>query len=365
VVDGYEDIPSRYGRDQDGLHRERTLGSPKRLDGTNLPAARHAPLRQHPDRHHFLLGQPAAHPDPPCRDLARRRLRRCANLGVALALSYRALRQPRGNVASLLRISRHNLRFPTTQQRSPGGTLLQPIPLPLQWESPVNPVWKAYAAILAGLFALAVGMPRPTQALPVEYRISGLLTGDLGSIFNPVSLVDVPFEITIAADTETAFEFGHIPGVGSAFVNDSEVATWTVDRLGTATSDSVQLYSLPGVARVGFGWNGEVLPLNTNQPAERIFEFSSSAFALELSYGGLNAVVPAIPLSLRTDLRNPPGTLPFYSTSIHFPDQGPLTLKELRSLSYSVVAIPEPSTVLLLASGLAALAVGRRHSSTR
>jgi hypothetical protein len=154
--------------------------------------------------------------------------------------------------------------------------------------------------------------------------------------------VDIPFEISIAADTETAFEFGHLPGLGRAFVNNSEEAIWTVDGLGTATSDSAQIYTLPGVARVGFGWNGELLPVNTDQPAERHFSFRNSAFALDSQYGRLNAVVPAITLTLVTDLRNPPGVLPVYSTSIHFPGEGGLILKELRDLSYSVVAVPEP-----------------------
>jgi hypothetical protein len=219
---------------------------------------------------------------------------------------------------------------------------------------------RLYVAALAALTLLAIGTPRPTQALPAEYRISGFLTGDLGVLLGSVSLVDVPFEISIAADTADAFEFGNITGFGTAYVNDSVSATWSVDGLGTAASTRVQIFTLPGVSRVGFGWNGEVFPINTSEPAERIFQFTNAAFALETSYGHLDSVVPEVPLNLQTELENPPGTLPLYTTSILFPGEGPLVLKELTNLSYEVVAIPEPSTGSLTILGIFAILAQRR-----
>jgi hypothetical protein len=225
-------------------------------------------------------------------------------------------------------------------------------------------MWKPSALVL-GCLALVAGTPRPTRAVPIEYRISGLLSGDSGSIFNPVGLLDVPFEISIAADTDTAFYFGQIAGYGAAYVNDSVSATWTVAGFGTAPSAEVQVFALPGVATLGFGWNGEVFPLDTTQPAQHIIEFGNDAFALAASYGHLAAAVPSVPLSLRTSLQNPPGVLPTYTTSIDFPGQGPLTLKELKNLSYVVVAVPEPSTAALLIAAFAAIAVARRHGRRR
>jgi len=224
---------------------------------------------------------------------------------------------------------------------------------------------QATVGMLGGIIALVAGVSLPADASPIEYRFSGLLAGDVNQVGNPVNLVGVPFEISIAGDSDAAFEFGHIAGLGTAYVNAGGAATWVVDGFGTATAESAQIYSIPGVARVGFGWNGQVFPLNTTQPAERHFAFSGSPFALDPNYGDLNAAVPSIPLSLLTELENPPGSIPAYTTWIYFPGQGSLTLKEMTSLSYEVVPIPEPSTGALLILGLAGISTGLRSSQAR
>jgi hypothetical protein len=179
-----------------------------------------------------------------------------------------------------------------------------------------------------------------------------------------VSLVDVPFQVSIAADSEAAFEFGHIAGAGRAYVNMGSLATWTVDGFGTATVGTAQVYSLPGIAQVGFGWNGEVFPLNTTQPPEHRFDFRASPSALDPDYGHLNAAVPPIPLILLNQLEDP-GTVPPYTTRIHFPGQRSLTLKQLSSPSYTVVSVPEPSTGTLLTLALAGIWAGLRMSRLR
>lgn len=216
---------------------------------------------------------------------------------------------------------------------------------------------------LACVVGLLLGLASPARAIPVAYRISGVLTGQIGSIFDVVNLVDAPFEITIAADTAGAFRIGSVAGVGSAFVNDSDAATWTVAGVGTARSESVQVFSFPGVARVGFGWNGEVLPFDTAEPAERILQFRSPAFTVSSSgpdYSRLDAVVPAVSLSLVTELRNPPNTVPGYTTYIQFPDSRPLLLMELNELSYEVVALPEGARSAPWLASIAVLLAARR-----
>lgn len=221
-------------------------------------------------------------------------------------------------------------------------------------------MWKQCAAVLGGLVAVAVCVPRAARALPVEYRIAGRLTGaESIFVFDPVRVEDVSFQISILADAQTAFEFGSLPGLGRAFVNASGSARWSVDGFGTAVSDRVQVFAIPGVARVGFGWDGEVFPLDTDQPAHPVFQFANSAFATNPGYGHLDAVVPAVPLTLLTELRNPPNVRPTFTTSIQFLDQRSLYFEELTDLSYSVVAIPEPSTAALFVLGLGAVSAAR------
>jgi len=216
--------------------------------------------------------------------------------------------------------------------------------------------------ILGGVLALLASAPLAARAVPVEYRFSGLLTGEIGqSLPDPsVRLVDVPFRVSITADSDGAFEFGSIPGLGTAHVNLGS-ATWTVEGFGTATAASAQVYAIPGVGRVGFGWQGEMFPLDTTQPAGLHLAFvGGSPFATDPAYGHLAAIVPSVPLSLLTELENPPGTIPTYSTAIDLPAHGPLVLEETTSLSYEVVAVPEPATGALLAFGLLALSAGCR-----
>lgn len=219
-------------------------------------------------------------------------------------------------------------------------------------------------AILVAITAVVVSLPLQAGASPIEYRFSGLLTGDLGQV-NPVSLIDVPFEIAIQGDSDAAFEFGYVAGFGRTYVNAGVAATWVVDGFGTATVASAQVYSIPGIASVGFGWNGEIFPLDTTDPAERQFGFLGNPFAFDPDYSRLSTAVPPIPIDLLTHLENPPGVMPVYTTSIYFPGQGSLVLKDLSSLSYTVVSIPEPSAATLLLLGPAGLSTGLWMSRAR
>jgi hypothetical protein len=191
------------------------------------------------------------------------------------------------------------------------------------------------------------------QAVPVEYRFTGVLTGDTGML-GLVRLVDAPFQISIYADTDNVFATGYVAGAGPGFANNSVNATWEVAGLGTATSTDVQIYSLPGLARVAFAWNGQAYPLSPDQPVPFILTFSGNAIAMDPAYGHLGNIVDATPVTLRTNLKNPPNMLPEYTTYVDI-EGNALLLKEISGVSYSVVATPLPPTFAFLAGGLGLL----------
>jgi len=220
---------------------------------------------------------------------------------------------------------------------------------------------KIRARLAASLLLIcAFVTPLEARAVPVEYRISGLLSGMGSNLLDFFQVTDAPFEIAIAGDTDDAFDFGPTPGFSSAYVNDSTSAKWTVEGFDTAFSTRAQVFALPGVASVGFGWNGDVFPVNSTDPAELGLRFVNSVFATDLAYGRLGAVVPPVSLTLQTDLENPPGTIPAFTTSILFPGRGNLTLVEFKDVSYEVVAVPEPGTAALVGLGMVLLCAARR-----
>ena len=221
-----------------------------------------------------------------------------------------------------------------------------------------TPIRTRLAAFLLLIYAFAT--PSEASAVPIEYRISGLLSGSGSNLLEFFQVIDAPFEIAIEGNTDDAFDFGHIPGFGSAYVNDSTSAKWTVEGFDIAFSTRAQVFALPGVASVGFGWNGDVFPVNSTDPAELGLRFLNSLFATDLAYGRLGSVVPPVSLTLQTDLENPPGIIPAFTTSILFPGRGNLTLVEFKDVSYEVVAVPEPGTAALIGLGMALLCAAHR-----
>ena len=69
----------------------------------------------------------------------------------------------------------------------------------------------ALPLMIAMLFAAS-----HASAVPVEYRISGLLSGTQLNFFDFVEVTEAPFEIRIEGDTDGAFDFGNLSGIGSA-----------------------------------------------------------------------------------------------------------------------------------------------------
>lgn len=195
---------------------------------------------------------------------------------------------------------------------------------------------------------------------PLEYRFAGKLTGSSYAMFVVKSFIDTPFQISILADTNNSFATGYIAGAGPGFAVNGATAKWTLDGFGVATSNHVQIFALPGLGQVGFGWDGEVFPLNSELPAQTVFRFIGTQIATDTNYGRLSGPVDPIPVSLLTSLKNPPSMVPEYTTNIYFDGLAPLTLKGLTDINYSVIAVPEPSSYALMIVGCCVLAVVRR-----
>jgi len=179
--------------------------------------------------------------------------------------------------------------------------------------------------------------------------------GDARNIYSSVSLVNVPFEVSIYGDTDNAAYLGNVAGAGELYANNSLETIWLVDGFGTAQSSSVQIYTIPGIGRVGFSWDGIAYPIDSSLPAPKTFDFVSGKIATDIQYGRINSIVDPVSLNLVTSLENPPGALPQYTTSMYFGEAGILTLKEITNLSYQVTAVPPPSAVLLFCSGFLGL----------
>lgn len=96
------------------------------------------------------------------------------------------------------------------------------------------------------------------------------------------------------------------------------------------------MYTLRGLASIGFGWNGPVFPMNIEGRALVILEFRGDKIATDSSYNRLSESITFIPIQLNTSLRNPPDALPEYTTSIYFDGIGALTLMNLTNVTYSV-----------------------------
>lgn len=223
-------------------------------------------------------------------------------------------------------------------------------------------MFKFFQCIISFIFMLILSVQ--AQAELVEYRFSGVLTGNTGVQYfgNSVSLIDAQFHISIYGDTDNAFRFGSIAGTGTCYINNSVNAKWEIEGFGTAMSSDAQMYSLPG--RVGFGWNGKVFPLNTDTPAQLVLSFGSNTIALDSNYYQLGNTVDATAVWLSKSLQNPPGMVPLYSTYINIGGSG-LLLKEISNVSYSVVAAPLPASLVLLGSALAGLAAVRRRERNK
>lgn len=212
-------------------------------------------------------------------------------------------------------------------------------------------------ALRISLFSLLATASVVANADPVEYRFTGQVSGRIGSFFASQEFTNAPFQLSIFSDTNSASYFGKIAGAGSAYINNSTNSVLSVYGLGSTSSIDTQIYSLPGIGTIGFGWNGKVFPLNSDTPASTRIEFVGNEIALNSNYSRFSSVVEPTNVYLKTPLKNPPDRLPEYTTSIYFDGIGPLVLKDFAMVQYSVTPVPEPSQLALLFAGLGVIGV--------
>jgi hypothetical protein len=197
-----------------------------------------------------------------------------------------------------------------------------------------------FSGFLLGLTAFA---SQSVQAIPVEYRFTGKLTGDIFSLAVRQSFANTPFQLSIFADTDSAAYLGRIAGAGSAYANNSSHAVWHIDGLDDAVSADAQVYAMPGIGRIGFEWNGKVFPLNTDNPAQTHLFLNGNEIATDTRYGRLYSTVTPVAVNLQTPLENPTLMGAQYSSFVFLGDMGTLMLSGMSNVSYAVVAVPEPS----------------------
>lgn len=205
-------------------------------------------------------------------------------------------------------------------------------------------VRKIFAALFFSLISVVA------NATTVEYQFSGNLSGFTQAQFNSstlsfspaVQLTDTPFQITILGDTT------NIVGGYLGMSNNGIAATWSINGIGTASTESSQFYTT-SEGWVGIYWSSFYLTFNP---------LSHPAYVDYLS-------VPPTPLALLTSLANPPNMIPTYTTSVWVQDiNNSVTLTGLSNVTYSVTSVPVPAAAWLLGSGLLGLVgVARRKAA--
>jgi len=217
----------------------------------------------------------------------------------------------------------------------------------------------------AALLVAVLGPVPAAQAAPITYTLSGLASGSLGG----VPFVDQLVTVAVTGNTNNVIDL-FVPEINaSIFVNPNVATTVSIPGLPVAlVTQPTAIYRLPAIPD-DVDVDDELPPLpfvliaSLDNPPD-LLELTGLGFFvtnqlanydLRSSFGPLTSVA-GIEYPQSTFLMTNRGALRFTS-SFDEADQG--------TFSAAVSAVPEPSGVLLVTSGLVAVAAGRRRSRSR
>ena len=223
-------------------------------------------------------------------------------------------------------------------------------------------------------FVVAIGLAAftPARSAPILIGFGGVIGASAGDPPGGSVSDGTPFTGTLAYDSSAPNSDPGVPQIFGLYLFDSPPSGLRVSVAGSsyetdpgAVAFSIEIVPLRCIDMV----TGDEVPCNPSNPD---LVFREDFDAVSESNVAIDGVDYSISLFQRLDIGDPPldfgdfGQLPQSAEMLAAQLSGAtLTIEgpvfTLSGTVTSAVAVPEPSTALLLASGLVAMAVGRRR----
>jgi hypothetical protein len=227
---------------------------------------------------------------------------------------------------------------------------------------------KLSSLFYAGSIVALLGLAPSAQAAPITYQLSSIASGQIG----PTSFTNVLVTLIATGDTANVAIVNY-PGVPfDIYVNPFSTFTVTIPGVGTAiVTEPSAIWSFPDVIPT-FNPLPAVLFGRIDDPPA-MDSFTAVGFVFDAALGGYNNITAVGPITglgfigFNPDCSTPGnndciqtsmGLLRFTTNDAEDGHQGSFVA------SVAPTAVPEPATLVLLGSGVAALA-GRSRVRTR